>query len=104
MNDALNDTQIPVVNLTRSRQDLVEQGEYDVMIYAAIVLSIPLLLLAQVGLLVAFCAAASTNLHDHMLNYVMQAPMRFFDTTPVGKKTILKGTCKVISVNNVIPS
>ncbi|KAF9429896.1 ATP-binding cassette, sub-C (CFTR MRP), member 9 [Podila epigama] len=59
---------------------------YYIGIYAALGLTYTLLTASQMIILQVFCGIRSARvLHQRMLHSVLRSPMRFFDTTPMGR-------------------
>lgn len=58
---------------------------HNMQIYVAIGASQGVAILVALTALALGCIWTSTTLHNKMLDAVMKAPMRFFDSTPTGR-------------------
>ncbi|KAB0797844.1 hypothetical protein PPYR_08837 [Photinus pyralis] len=65
----------------------VSDEEIHFYIYASITLACVIMTSFASYLFYALCLKSSKQLHDNMLNSILQAPMRFFNTNPQGQIT-----------------
>ncbi|XP_037285276.2 ATP-binding cassette sub-family C member 4 isoform X2 [Rhipicephalus microplus] len=58
---------------------------YNVLVYAIIIGGLLLSSMARTVAFFVMCMRASVNLHNRMFSCIIRAPIRFFDTNPIGR-------------------
>ncbi|KRT80298.1 ABC transporter ATP-binding protein, partial [Oryctes borbonicus] len=73
------------VKILVNEEDELLDTNIAIYIYAGLIAAIIVLAILRSYLFFRSTSNASKRLHDHMFNYLLKAPMRFFDTNPSGR-------------------
>ncbi|XP_063952995.1 ATP-binding cassette sub-family C member 9-like isoform X1 [Lytechinus pictus] len=70
---------------TNDTQTLLDDTNYYVAIYSVLSIGNIVMRAVSIGAITVGCYLAAKNMHHNMLDNIIAIPMRFFDTTPIGR-------------------